>query len=96
MAYRVRLPTLRECLVLILLILMGSNWGTAAMAQDGKLVIFAAASLKDALDEVNAAYQRAIAATLPPWIPAFAGTTNNLLILLNSFLIRHSAPIEGS
>jgi molybdate transport system substrate-binding protein len=40
-----------------ILILLGSAWGTAAPAQDAKLVIFAAASLKDALDEVNAAYQ---------------------------------------
>src|SRR5262249_33893395 len=31
---------------------------TLASAQDGKLVVFAAASLKDALDEVNAAYRR--------------------------------------
>ena len=54
----VRFPTSRVLLASILLSLLGSAWGTAATAQDAKLVIFAAASLKDALDEVNAAYQR--------------------------------------
>jgi len=49
------LPPLLACL---LFILSSSPWGIAARAQDAKLVIFAAASLKDALDEVNAAYQR--------------------------------------
>jgi molybdate transport system substrate-binding protein len=33
-------------------------WGSAASAQEAKLVVFAAASLKDALDEVNADYRR--------------------------------------
>jgi len=42
----------------ILIILLGSTWGPAASAQDAKLVVFAAASLKDALDEVNTAYRR--------------------------------------
>jgi molybdate transport system substrate-binding protein len=41
----------------ILLILMSSAWSTGSPAQDAKLIVFAAASLKDALDEVNAAYQ---------------------------------------
>jgi molybdate transport system substrate-binding protein len=41
----------------ILLLLLGAPWSVPAPAQDAKLVIFAAASLKDALDEVNAAYQ---------------------------------------
>jgi molybdate transport system substrate-binding protein len=41
----------------VFLILLSGAWDTAAPAQDAKLVIFAAASLKDALDEVNAAYQ---------------------------------------
>jgi molybdate transport system substrate-binding protein len=54
----VRFPASRVLLAAIFLILSGSPWGTAATAQDAKLVIFAAASLKDALDEVNAAYQR--------------------------------------
>ncbi|HJZ15093.1 MAG TPA: molybdate ABC transporter substrate-binding protein [Stellaceae bacterium] len=54
----VRFPALRVLLAAIFVILSGSPWGTAATAQDAKLVIFAAASLKDALDEVNAAYQR--------------------------------------
>jgi molybdate transport system substrate-binding protein len=38
-------------------ILMSSAWSTAAPAQEAKLIVFAAASLKDALDEANAAYQ---------------------------------------
>jgi molybdate transport system substrate-binding protein len=42
----------------ILFLLLGSAWSIAASAQDAKLVIFAAASLKDALDEVNAAFQQ--------------------------------------
>jgi molybdate transport system substrate-binding protein len=54
----VRFPTSRVFIASILVLLLGSAWGIAARAQDGKLVIFAAASLKDALDEVNAAYQR--------------------------------------
>src|SRR6516225_6273843 len=54
----VRFPTSRVLLASILLSLLGSAWGTAATAQQAKLVIFAAASLKDALDEVNTAYQR--------------------------------------
>jgi len=42
----------------LLLILLCCVWGTLALAQDAKLVVFAAASLKDALDEINAAYRR--------------------------------------
>lgn len=57
MIRRVRLPTSRDLLVFVLLVLSSTPWGVAASAQDAKLVIFAAASLKDALDEVNAAYQ---------------------------------------
>jgi ABC-type molybdate transport system substrate-binding protein len=45
-------------LAFILIILLGSTWGAAASAQEAKLVVFAAASLKDALDAVNAAYRR--------------------------------------
>ena len=41
-----------------LFILLSGAWGTAASAQDDRLVIFAAASLKDALDEVNVAFRR--------------------------------------
>jgi molybdate transport system substrate-binding protein len=52
-----RFPTWRVFIASILLLLLGSAWSVAASAQDAKLVIFAAASLKDALDEVNAAYQ---------------------------------------
>ena len=42
----------------ILIIFLGRGCGAAASAQEGGLVVFAAASLKDALDEVNAAYRR--------------------------------------
>jgi molybdate transport system substrate-binding protein len=48
---------LRSLLACLFFILLGSPWGIAARAQDAKLVIFAAASLKDALDGVNSAYQ---------------------------------------
>jgi molybdate transport system substrate-binding protein len=52
-----RFTTLRGLLVYILLILSSIAWAASASAQQDKLVIFAAASLKDALDEVNTAYQ---------------------------------------
>jgi molybdate transport system substrate-binding protein len=53
---RVHFPMLRELLVCVLLLLSS----TPVLAQDDiRLIVFAAASLKDALDEVNAAYQRA-------------------------------------
>ncbi len=55
---RVRFSTSRDLLVFVLLVLLSFAWSAApASAQDQKLVIFAAASLKDALDEVNTAYQ---------------------------------------
>src|SRR5580693_2603244 len=57
MARGTRFPTWRVFIASMLLLLLGSAWSLAASAQDAKLVIFAAASLKDALDEVNAAYQ---------------------------------------
>jgi molybdate transport system substrate-binding protein len=41
----------------VLAIFLSSAWSTGAPAQGAKLIVFAAASLKDALDEVNAAYQ---------------------------------------
>ena len=44
-------------LACLFFILLSSPWGIAARAQDAKLIVFAA-SLKDALDEMNAAYQR--------------------------------------
>ena len=44
-------------LVFILLALSSTVWNSPASAQGQKLIIFAAASLKDALDEVNVAYQ---------------------------------------
>jgi molybdate transport system substrate-binding protein len=53
MIHRARLRTLCDLLVCVLLLL-----SSAIAAQQAKLVIFAAASLKDALDEVNTAYQR--------------------------------------
>jgi molybdate transport system substrate-binding protein len=58
MISRPRLSTLRDLLVWSLLILAVGAWVTDASAQQNKLVIFAAASLKDALDEANAAFQR--------------------------------------
>jgi molybdate transport system substrate-binding protein len=58
MARGVRCPISRHLLASILLISLGVASGTPAPAQAAKLVIFAAASLKDALDEVNAAYHR--------------------------------------
>jgi len=48
----------RVLLASILIIFLGSGCGVPASAQEGRLVVFAAASLKDALDEVNAAYRR--------------------------------------
>ena len=42
----VRFPASRVLLAAIFVILSGSPWGTAATAQDAKLVIYAAASLK--------------------------------------------------
>jgi molybdate transport system substrate-binding protein len=54
----VRFPASRVLLASILLILLGNAWGIAATVQDPKLVIFAAASLKDALDEINTAYRQ--------------------------------------
>jgi len=51
-------PIRRVLVAFILIILLGSTWGAAASAQEAKLVVFAAASLKDALDAVNAAYRR--------------------------------------
>ena len=44
-------------LVFVLLALSSTVWNSPASAQGQKLIIFAAASLKDALDEANAAYQ---------------------------------------
>ena len=58
MVCRVSLPKLRGFLVLVPLVLSSTIWSTVATAQAPKLIVFAAASLKDALDEVNAAYQR--------------------------------------
>ena len=42
----------------VLFVLLSATWTTVAAAQAPKLIVFAAASLKDALDEVNATYQR--------------------------------------
>src|SRR6266436_8954083 len=53
----VHCPTPLALLAPLLLLLAGA-WGAPASAQQGRLVVFAAASLKDALDEVNAAYRR--------------------------------------
>src|SRR5689334_10535235 len=53
MVRRARRWMFRDLLVCVLLLLSSA----VASAQRAKLVIFAAASLKDALDEVNTAYQ---------------------------------------
>jgi molybdate transport system substrate-binding protein len=58
MVCRRRFPGLRALLAAIVLVLSWSASSTLAQAAEAKLVIFAAASLKDALDEANAAYQR--------------------------------------
>jgi molybdate transport system substrate-binding protein len=50
--------TSRVLLAPIFLFLLGSGWAAAVAAQEAKLVVFAAASLKDALDAVDAAYRR--------------------------------------
>ena len=47
-----------SCALLASSLLMLFGWTAPASAQNGKLNVFAAASLKEALDEVNAAYQR--------------------------------------
>jgi molybdate transport system substrate-binding protein len=47
--------TLRLCAALFLLVL--STFGNAPHAQNGKILVFAAASLKTALDEINAQWQ---------------------------------------
>jgi molybdate transport system substrate-binding protein len=52
-----RFPRLRALLAAIILVLSWSASGALAQTPEAKLVIFAAASLKDALDEANAAYQ---------------------------------------
>ena len=57
MARGTRFPASRVFIGSILLLLLGSAWSVSASAQEAKLVIFAAASLKDALDEVNAAFR---------------------------------------
>jgi molybdate transport system substrate-binding protein len=58
MICRLRFPTSPDLLVFVLLVLSSTPWSVAASAQDAKLVVFAAANLKDVLDEVNAAYQQ--------------------------------------
>ena len=58
MDYRVRRRTSCNLLAGVLFILSSVTWSSVASAQPAKLVIFAAASLKDALDEVTSAYQR--------------------------------------
>src|SRR5918994_5839286 len=45
--------------ILLTLLLALAGCAPHAFAQDQRLVVFAAASLKDALDEVNAAYMKA-------------------------------------
>ena len=58
MARVVRLLASQRLLACVFLILLSAAWSTVASAQAPKLIVFAAASLKDALDEANALYQR--------------------------------------
>ena len=58
MARRVSLRPSRYLRVCVLIVLVSLAWSAIASAQQNKLVIFAAASLKDALDQVNTAYMR--------------------------------------
>jgi molybdate transport system substrate-binding protein len=58
MARVVRFSVSRRLLACVFTILLGAAWSTVAAAQAPKLIVFAAASLKDALDEANAVYQR--------------------------------------
>src|SRR5215467_1277328 len=56
MARLARFTVSRRLLACIFLILLSAAWSTVASAQAPRLVVFAAASLKNALDEANAAY----------------------------------------
>jgi len=47
------------CRILLALALALPAWADRALAQDQRLIVFAAASLKDALDDVNAAFTQA-------------------------------------
>jgi molybdate transport system substrate-binding protein len=58
MARIVRFSVCQRLLACVFMVLLSAGWSTVAPAQAPKLIVFAAASLKDALDEVNAAYQR--------------------------------------
>jgi molybdate transport system substrate-binding protein len=58
MIFRVHPPMMRDLVVSVLLALSSVAWSVPAPAQAQKLIVFAAASLKDALDEANAVYQR--------------------------------------
>jgi hypothetical protein len=58
MVFRVHSPMMRDLVVSVLLALSSVAWSVPAPAQAQKLIVFAAASLKDALDEANAVYQR--------------------------------------
>src|SRR6516162_5353581 len=58
MVCSVRFPRSWDLLAFVLLVLSSTLCSVPASAQAEKLIVFAAASLKDALDEVNATYQR--------------------------------------
>src|SRR5215469_3822646 len=58
MVCSMRFPRSWDWLAFVLLVLSSTLWSVPASAQAEKLIVFAAASLKDALDEVNATYQR--------------------------------------
>jgi molybdate transport system substrate-binding protein len=62
----------RYCRVLLAAALAFAAWPDRGVAQDQRLIVFAAASLKDALDEVDAAYTKA---TGVPVAASYAGSS---------------------
>ena len=63
---------MRYCRVLLAAALAFAAWPDRGVAQEERLVVFAAASLKDALDEVNAAYTRATGMAV---VASYAGSS---------------------
>jgi molybdate transport system substrate-binding protein len=58
MVSRMHSPMTRDLVISVLLVLASVAWSAPLSAQTQKLIVFAAASLKDALDEANLTYQR--------------------------------------
>src|SRR5260370_10584219 len=74
---------LRLCAAFFLLVL--STFGNAPEAQSGKLLVFAAASLKTALDEINAHWQWRTGKPAPVSYSARSALANH---------IEHAAPAD--